>query len=421
MVWTFYDAVLKEDVPLPSIADLYYYVGDIALIVAFALLVMPESNGKGTWRSLVDGTLIAVALATLSWHFVLAPAADVEDLSTLAVASTVGYPLMDLIMIVVLVAAAYRRAESPVPMAVFLLGAGALSVAFSDTLYVHLATVQEYDPTGNPVEFGWVVGYSLFAAAGFMQARYGDSVEASVRIPGSHSAASFALPYLVCLPVLVLLIGSSLAADADPVVAVGAFVLVVGIAVRQWITILELRDRERLISHMAYHDSLTGLPNRALLKDRADQAIAFSRRQRTGLALLSVDLDRFKQVNDTYGHQFGDRFLKAVAGALTKTLRETDTVARVGGDEFIVILPGIDSAGIASDMAEKLLDALRALEVDGSPFPCHGSIGISLCPRDGATLDELWNRADAALYEAKDAGRDRLQFFSPTLVVAPAT
>jgi diguanylate cyclase (GGDEF)-like protein len=219
----------------------------------------------------------------------------------------------------------------------------------------------------------------------------------------------------------VLLIGSSLAADADPVVAVGAFVLVVGIAVRQWITILELRDRERLISHMAYHDSLTGLPNRALLKDRADQAIAFSRRQRTGLALLSVDLDRFKQVNDTYGHQFGDRFLKAVAGALTKTLRETDTVARVGGDEFIVILPGIDSAGIASDMAEKLLDALRALEVDGSPFPCHGSIGISLCPRDGATLDELWNRADAALYEAKDAGRDRLQFFSPTLVVAPAT
>jgi diguanylate cyclase (GGDEF)-like protein len=420
LVWTLYDAILHLEVPLPSVADALYYPGDILLIIAFALLVMPASNGKGTWRSLVDGGLVAVALATLSWHFVLRPAAQMEDMSTVAVASTLGYPLMDLTMIVVLIAATYRRAESPVPIPVFLLGLGTLFIAVSDTLYVHLATVQGYDPTGNPVEFGWVAGYAIFAAAGFMQWRYGDSVEASIRIPGSHSAVSFAVPYLITVPVLVLLIGTTIAGDGDPMIAAAVAILVVGIAVRQWITILELRDRERLISHMAYHDSLTGLPNRALLLDRAEQAIPFARRQGTGLAVLSIDLDKFKQVNDTYGHLFGDRFLRSVANALSTALRETDTVARVGGDEFVVLLPGVDSAGVASVMADKLLEALRTMEVDGNPFAAHASIGITLCPRDGATLEELWNRADAAMYEAKEGGRDRLQVYSPSPVAVPA-
>jgi diguanylate cyclase (GGDEF)-like protein len=421
MVWTVYDAVLHKDIPLPSIADAFYIPGDILLIFAFALLVMPAASGKSTWRSLVDASLVAIALATLSWYFVLRPAIHVEGLGPSSLVATLSYPLMDLVMLIVLVAAIYRRAESSVPVPVFLLGLGVAFIAVSDTLYVHLATVQEYYPTGNPVEFGWVVGYALFASAGFMQWRYGDSMETSITVPGSHSAINFAIPYLISVPVLVLLVVATAVGDGDPMLAAGACALVVGIAARQWITILELRDRERLISHMAYHDSLTGLPNRALLQDRAEQAIAFARRQKTGLAVLSVDLDRFKQVNDSYGHLFGDRFLRAVAANLSVSLRETDTVARVGGDEFIVLLPGVDSAHAASAMADKLLAALRTLEVDGSYFPSQCSIGISICPQDGLTLAELWNRADAAMYEAKQDGRDRLQVYRPTPAVVAAT
>jgi diguanylate cyclase (GGDEF)-like protein len=420
IAWTVYDAVLKVEVPLPSIADAFYYPGDILLILAFALLVMPVSSGKATWRSLVDGSLVAVALAALSWHFVLRPVAQSEDLGPLAIAATAGYPLMDLVMIIVIVAATYRRADAPVPIPVFLLGLGTIFIAVSDTLYVHLATVQGYDPTGNPVEFGWVAGYSIFAAAGFMQWRYGDSIEASISIPGTHSAINFSLPYLITVPVLLVLVTTTAQSGGDVLLAIGVCVLVAGIALRQWITILELRDRERLISHMAYHDSLTGLPNRTLLLDRAEQAIAFARRQKTGLAVLSIDLDRFKQINDTYGHLFGDRFLRAVAGTLRQLLRETDTVARVGGDEFVVLLPGVDSGQAASVMASKVLTALRTLEVDGNPFPSQGSIGISICPQDGVTLEELWTRADAAMYAAKQGGRDRLQVYLPEPAAIPA-
>jgi len=420
MVWTVYDAVLHKDIPLPSIADAFYVPGDLLLIFAFALLVMPVASGKSTWRSLIDASLVAVALATLSWYFVLRPTIQAESLGPLSLVATLSYPMMDLVMLIVLVAAMYRRAESSVPVPVFLLGLGVAFMAVSDTLYVHLATVQEYYPTGNPVEFGWVVGYALFASAGFMQWRYGDSIETSITIPGKHSAINFAVPYLISVPVLVLLVVATAVGDGDPMLAAGAFVLVVGIAARQWITILELRDRERLISHMAYHDSLTGLPNRALLQDRAEQAIAFARRQETGLALLSLDLDHFKQVNDSFGHLFGDRFLRDVAATLSASLRETDTVARVGGDEFVVLLPGVDSAHAASVMADKLLAALRTLEVDGSHFPSQGSIGISICPQDGVTLAELWNRADVAMYQAKQDGRDRLQVYRPRATVAPA-
>jgi diguanylate cyclase (GGDEF)-like protein len=265
-----------------------------------------------------------------------------------------------------------------------------------------------------------VLGYTAFAAAGFIQWRFGDSIEASINIPGTHSVLNFSAPYLISVPILGLMIVAALNGETHVILAVGVALLVVGIALRQWITILELRDRERLISHMAYHDTLTGLPNRALLLDRAEQAIAFARRQSTGLAVLSIDLDKFKQVNDTYGHLFGDRFLRAVSDALTRTLRETDTVARVGGDEFVVLLPGVDSERTAVDMADKLLAAMRSVEVDGSPFPSHGSIGISICPQDGDSLEELWNHADAAMYEAKQAGRDRLQVYRPVAPVAAA-
>jgi diguanylate cyclase (GGDEF)-like protein len=319
---------------------------------------------------------------------------------------------MDLVMLIVVVAAMYRQADGEVSLPVFLLGLGTAAIAVSDTLYVHLATVQSYDPTGNPVEFGWVVGYALFALSGAVQLRHGGSRESpAVGMPAGHSALSFVVPYLISVPVLVLLATTSLSGSADPAITAGACILVLGIALRQWITILELRDRERLIRHMAYHDPLTELPNRALLEDRASQAIAYAGRHNSGLAFLSIDLDKFKIVNDACGHLFGDKFLRAVATAIRMALRETDTVARVGGDEFVVLLPGVDSAIVASAVSQKVLAGLQSLEVDGRPFPTRASIGASLYPYDGASTEELWSRADAAMYTAKQGGRAPLKVY----------
>ena len=410
ITWSYYDMVLGREVPLPSLADALYYPGDLLLIAAFVLLVMPRSSGKATWKSLVDACLVAVALAVLSWDLVLQPAAQAEGLSHLGLASTLGYPLMDLVMLIVVVAAMYRQADGEVSLPVFLLGLGTAAIAISDTLYVRLATVQGYDPTGNPVEFGWVVGYALFALSGAVQLRHGASRESpAVGMPAGHSALSFAVPYLISVPVLVLLATTSLSGSADPAITAGACILVLGIALRQWITILELRDRERLIRHMAYHDPLTGLPNRSLLEDRTSQAIAYARRHGSGLAFLSIDLDKFKIVNDARGHLFGDKFLRAVAAAIRTSLRETDTLARVGGDEFVALLPGVDSSAIAAAMSQKILAALHAMEIDGKPFPSRASIGAALYPQDGDSTEVLWSRADAAMYAAKQGGRDGLK------------
>jgi diguanylate cyclase (GGDEF)-like protein/PAS domain S-box-containing protein len=175
------------------------------------------------------------------------------------------------------------------------------------------------------------------------------------------------------------------------------------------------RAAER-IRHLAHHDALTGLPNRTLFQDRVGQAIAQAHRTGKQVAVLFVDLDHFKDINDSLGHEAGDRLLRLAGERLGHCLREEDSVARHGGDEFVVCLPGLGSGGDAMAVAGKVLDALRApFDVDGSQLHVGGSIGISLYPADGETADALMRAADAAMYNAKERGRDNYQFFMPAL------
>ena len=177
--------------------------------------------------------------------------------------------------------------------------------------------------------------------------------------------------------------------------------------------ITERKASEVFIQHLAHHDVLTDLPNRALLLDRLHQALAHGRRDRVRLAVLFVDLDRLKPVNDTLGHDVGDLLLKDVADRLRDVVaREDDTVARLGGDEFVILLPRINKEQDAAAVAEKVLRAL------GAPFSIkqHGvsisaSIGIAIFPKNGDTEEALLRSADAAMYEAKRAGRNCFRFF----------
>ncbi len=170
------------------------------------------------------------------------------------------------------------------------------------------------------------------------------------------------------------------------------------------------------ISFQAYHDALTGLPNRALLVDRIGQALAGARRRSHGAALLYLDLDQFKRVNDTLGHAAGDALLRDVAVRLAGCLREDDTVARLGGDEFVVLLPEVQEASGATLVAEKLLAAVaRPCLIEGHELHVTTSIGIALFPEDGADAATLLREADAALYRAKERGRNMYQLFTAEL------
>ncbi|MCZ7563694.1 MAG: PAS domain S-box protein [Burkholderiales bacterium] len=180
-----------------------------------------------------------------------------------------------------------------------------------------------------------------------------------------------------------------------------------------YIDISARKERESRIQHLADHDALTGLLNRRMFEDRLRQAIALARRGDRMVALMLIDLDGFKVVNDSYGHLTGDYVLRTVARRILEAVRESDTVARLGGDEFVVVLMGPKSAEDAALVAEKILAALSGpIPAGGRRFEIGASIGISIFPRDGLTPEALLSHADAAMYRVKDAGKNRYQFYS---------
>jgi diguanylate cyclase (GGDEF)-like protein/PAS domain S-box-containing protein len=177
-----------------------------------------------------------------------------------------------------------------------------------------------------------------------------------------------------------------------------------------------LMETEKRMRHMALHDLLTGLPNRALLQDRVTQAISHARRERKRAAILFIDLDNFKHINDSLGHLVGDRLLQIVAARLHKCVRRGDTVARLGGDEFVMCLGALDDSSGATVVAQKVLASLDSpMIVEGHELHVTGSIGISVYPDDGSNAEILLQASDTAMYHAKGHGRNSFSFFTPEL------
>jgi diguanylate cyclase (GGDEF)-like protein/PAS domain S-box-containing protein len=178
--------------------------------------------------------------------------------------------------------------------------------------------------------------------------------------------------------------------------------------------ITQRKRAEAELAYMATHDALTGLPNRRLFNDRLTMALAHAYRHHEKVAVMLLDLDHFKDINDTLGHSVGDQLLRIVAARLTSLLRQSDTVARMGGDEFILVLPELARVEDVTRVAQKILEAFR------EPFVCDGhelhittSIGIAIYPYDGEDADTLMKNADIAMYRAKDLGRDSTQRYTP--------
>jgi diguanylate cyclase (GGDEF)-like protein/PAS domain S-box-containing protein len=206
----------------------------------------------------------------------------------------------------------------------------------------------------------------------------------------------------------------------------------------EWLSITALRDaRNRVTNHiavfsdiethhdvkkrlhrLAYYDALTGLPNRQLFQDRLELALAQARRAKHSVAVMFVDLDHFKRVNDTLGHSQGDRILQAVTQRITGAVRDSDTIARIGGDEFTVIVPGLQSPLASAKVARKILQALQhPFALERREFFVSASIGISIYPADGEDLESLTRKADIAMYRAKETGRNNYQMYTPEMSV----
>lgn len=177
--------------------------------------------------------------------------------------------------------------------------------------------------------------------------------------------------------------------------------------------ISEKKESEKIIHFQAYHDTLTRLPNRTLLNDRLVQAISHAKRNNEKLSVMFLDLDRFKNINDTLGHMMGDKLLQVVADRLKKCLRECDTLARIGGDEFTVLLPEIHSKKDSEIIANKMIETLKqSFKLDSQEVFISTSIGIAHYPDDGETKESLLKHADIAMYAVKNKGKDGFQFYT---------
>jgi len=178
----------------------------------------------------------------------------------------------------------------------------------------------------------------------------------------------------------------------------------------------QMLERHQRLDHLAHHDQLTGLPNRLYLAAHLPDAITEAKESGTLLAVLFLDLDRFKHVNDSRGHETGDKLLKTVAQRIRSTMRAQDVVVRMGGDEFVVMMKDVKNTDKVNEAAERINQALSApMVVDGRTIVSTVSIGVALYPRDGLDMGELLRHSDTAMYQAKDRGRNNFQLFSPAM------
>jgi len=182
--------------------------------------------------------------------------------------------------------------------------------------------------------------------------------------------------------------------------------------------VTERKKTEETIRRLAYHDPLTGLPNRLLFTDRLDMAITRAKRNRQYLAVMMLDLDYFKDINDSLGHHTGDKLLQAVGSRLTELLRKGDTIARMGGDEFLILLPEINNVGVTTTIAQKIVESFQSpFIIDDRRLQITTSIGIAIYPDVSDDVETLIKNADIAMYRAKGSGRNNYQLFIPEMII----
>ena len=277
----------------------------------------------------------------------------------------------------------------------------------ADLIYGYVSLHSSYRG-GDPVDALWIAAIGLFAIGAAAQESTA-STPANQLVARPATRTSWA-PYLAIGIGFAILVSSERHDSFMPagVLVLGAVVLAALGSIRQYLAQRDLLRAQRQLAYQSLHDPLTGLPNRALLIDRATQMIARAHRHGTPISAVFLDHDGFKTVNDTYGHAAGDQLLQTVAGRLTETVREAETIGRLGGDEFVILLEGFNPNGGPQLVAKRVSAALcRPVVVAAAGKSVSTSVSIGIAFGERASADALLHDADVALYQAKRAGKGR--------------
>jgi len=394
----------------------------VPLAVA-GLLCFPshERRLSARTRTLLDALVVAGSVLFVSWVFVLGPQLRGTTGSVLERVIGVAYPAADAVLLtIVIVVGARAGREGRTSLAFVASGFAALAVA--DSVFVYTSA---NDLATSPLsDTGWFAGYLLISLGAYYALRHGPRPATIEEQPGK---VALLLPYVPLAAVLAVAAGTRLRysdfhLDA-PEFWIG-LVLITLLLARQALVLLDNADLTRSLTssmasleHQALHDPLTDLPNRGLFLDRLQVALARANRGHQLLAVMFLDLDQFKPVNDLLGHRAGDQVLVTVADRLPGVLRLHDTVARFGGDEFLVLCPDLDSVDQALAIARRLNEAVAMpIMVAGTEAHISCSIGLVLTDSGDEDPAELLRLADATMYRAKHAGKDHTRLLDRTVL-----
>ncbi len=433
LIWSYYQVFARTPLPSPSWAD----VGYLTLpVFALAALLTLAATGVAAHRPQVrvggsalrsrlvlalDGLVIVGSLLIFTWATALGTVVRAGAPTGLGFAVAIAYPVTDLMLVVIVVLLLATRPVQPrLRSQLVLLGLGLVGLSFSDSIFAYLVAsgAESMPPISN---VGFIAGPVLVALAALNYARPGADAVASRQGPVVEWF-HLLMPYICMLVTSVLVVAQNLAG-----LKVDAFEAYTGIAIfwliviRQMVTLIDntvllarVSEAQDRLSYQAFHDPLTGLANRALFRSRLAEAVERNRVEHRPLALLFVDLDDFKLVNDSLGHAGGDRVLQAAGERLLICVPGANTVARLGGDEFGVLLEG--DVEQPDRVGERILAALRRpFDVDGRAVSIGASLGAVIPDGSEAALtaDALLRRADAAMYAGKRRGKGLLVLYGP--------
>jgi diguanylate cyclase (GGDEF)-like protein len=400
--------------PYPSVADAFYLAFYPLLLCA--LLSFPVARrSEDRVRLAIDLAVVVIGGSAVVVYVVLGPTAIEGSASALQAAFSIAYPVGDMVLLLGLASLLLGQPIPSARRALQFLTAGLLFYVAGDLAYGY-ATLHSGYQGGDSLDTLWMITLAFAVVAGAAQGAVSQPQQITTDLTREQVGW---LPYVAVAVGFVVLLVSQRHHPLFPDLSLTliAVVLAALVAARQFLAQRDLLGAQGRLRHQALHDALTGLPNRTLVLDRAEQMLARARRLQTPVAALYVDVDGFKHVNDTFGHAAGDELLMAVAARLSGVVRDGDTVGRLGGDEFVVLLDSATLDAGAELVVERILAVLRQpVEVSGSserPLVITASIGVAVGQRESA--DQLLRDADLALYEAKAQGKDRYVLFESSM------
>ena len=425
-VLTWYDFARHGTVPFPSAAD----AGFLAALPLAAIGALLFSSGPGPGvpkaRMLLEGIIVAGSLLIVSWATALGSVYHSGSGSVFSQAIGLAYPISDVIVATVAITVlAQGRRRHRVPLVLVVAGLICLTVGESSLAYLsHVASFRY----GTLVDSSRVGGLWLVALAPIWPAERTAAARDEVDGPSPWQVA---LPYLfVALAIFTAVIKGTQSNHVDLFDLIDGLCVMAAVLTRLVLTLVEnlrltsqmrhavttLRANQVELVHYALHDSLTGLPNRVLFGDRIEHALARRSSPTRRVAVMLCDLDSFKDVNDTLGHPSGDEVLIAAADRLSSCVRPADTVARIGGDEFAILIDDASGVDEVASVAARVCSAMRTpFTVAGRDFIVQVSVGIAMANQYDTRSEKLLQDADVALYATKDAGGNDYTFFEPRL------